>query len=111
VDARDDRLGALVHQPEHARELARVLEVALEVEVDGFFHPVQVAPRAEGRSRAREHDEPDLRSGRFLLEDPRELRDHHLVEGISDIGAVDRDGEHPSRITFDLQGLVAGGHF
>ncbi len=79
VDPGYDGLLAIEQGKDDALGLARGLAEAL---VDHRLHPGDVAPRAEGAPRAREHDHIGPRVIGRIAEDRRELRMKSGVDGI-----------------------------
>ncbi len=93
VDPGDDGLLAIEQGKDDALGLPRGLAEAL---VDHRLHPGDVAPRAEGAPRAREHDHIGPRVIGCIAEDRRELRMERGVDGVEFIGPVEGQREDPA---------------
>ncbi len=94
VDASHDRLRAAVDGLEQARQAPRVSRVLDLSEARRLLHPLQIRARAKVLARAREHHYVHaVFTAHALGEQGRQLGDELAVEGVADVGPVERDAQ------------------
>mmetsp|Transcript_5899 Transcript_5899/g.14484 ORF Transcript_5899/g.14484 Transcript_5899/m.14484 type:complete len:245 (-) Transcript_5899:1458-2192(-) len=91
LHAGDDRHRAAVDRPEHVGQPRGVGVVFGPAVASHGLHPVQVGAGAEGLALGREHDGAQLGVLAQRGERGRQFGDQHFVEGVADLGAVQRD--------------------
>ena len=103
LDLGDGGFGAFKDGAQHARQLARIVDVLLAGVIGHAPHPVQVSAGAKGLALSRQHHTAHRRVAAGLLKSHSDLGDQGFVERIAHLWTRQGDGAHPlSRLDFQM---------